>query len=121
MPARIEGPDARVPQVKGASYNVPAFLGVDPAAAPHKLHRDSVVRYAVIYLAPGDYHRIHSPSDFQIVTGRHFTGEMLPVQGWLRWRHKAKQEILANCGVVWGPFEGRSVLLGVAAGVAFKF
>eukprot|EP00746_Dinoflagellata_sp_MGD_P018154 gnl/MRDRNA2_/MRDRNA2_142092_c0_seq1.p1 gnl/MRDRNA2_/MRDRNA2_142092_c0~~gnl/MRDRNA2_/MRDRNA2_142092_c0_seq1.p1 ORF type:complete len:344 (-),score=52.84 gnl/MRDRNA2_/MRDRNA2_142092_c0_seq1:286-1317(-) len=72
----VEGIGARVEQVKGASYYLPFFLGVDPV---EKAQPNRVVRYATIYLAPGNYHRFHSPSDFTIAVGRHFAGEVLPV------------------------------------------
>ena len=67
---------ARIPQVKGATYSLKGFLGVDPFR--HK-DKSSVLKYAVIYLAPGDYHRFHSPTNFRIQQGRHFAGEVLPV------------------------------------------
>ncbi|KAJ3223785.1 phosphatidylserine decarboxylase 1 [Clydaea vesicula] len=35
--------------------------------------------YCVIYLAPGDYHRFHSPCDWKIEKRRHFTGELYSV------------------------------------------
>ncbi|GBG85568.1 hypothetical protein CBR_g40206 [Chara braunii] len=35
--------------------------------------------YCVLYLAPGDYHRIHSPSDWQVQHRRHFAGHLFPV------------------------------------------
>ncbi|KAL7123425.1 hypothetical protein ACP275_01G103700 [Erythranthe tilingii] len=35
--------------------------------------------YCVIYLKPGDYHRIHSPGDWNILVRRHFTGNLFPV------------------------------------------
>ncbi|GER25694.1 phosphatidylserine decarboxylase proenzyme [Striga asiatica] len=35
--------------------------------------------YCVIYLKPGDYHRIHSPVDWNILVRRHFTGHLFPV------------------------------------------
>lgn len=33
--------------------------------------------YCVIYLKPGDYHRIHSPVDWQVLVRRHFSGSRL--------------------------------------------
>ena len=33
----------------------------------------------VIYLAPGDYHRMHSPADITFNSGIHCAGEMFPV------------------------------------------
>ncbi|KAL2313618.1 Phosphatidylserine decarboxylase proenzyme 1, mitochondrial [Schizosaccharomyces pombe] len=35
--------------------------------------------YAVIYLAPGDYHRFHSPTDWVVERRRHFSGELFSV------------------------------------------
>ncbi|WJX55063.1 phosphatidylserine decarboxylase 1 [Trifolium repens] len=35
--------------------------------------------YCVIYLNPGDYHRIHSPADWNILVRRHFSGHLYPV------------------------------------------
>ncbi|XP_059443960.1 phosphatidylserine decarboxylase proenzyme 1, mitochondrial isoform X2 [Corylus avellana] len=35
--------------------------------------------YCVIYLMPGDYHRIHSPVDCSILVRRHFSGCLFPV------------------------------------------
>ncbi|KAE8647900.1 hypothetical protein Csa_000376 [Cucumis sativus] len=35
--------------------------------------------YCVIYLKPGDYHRIHSPVDWQVLVRRHFSGHLFPV------------------------------------------
>lgn len=35
--------------------------------------------YCVIYLRPGDYHRIHSPVDWNILVRRHFSGRLFPV------------------------------------------
>lgn len=32
--------------------------------------------YCVIYLKPGDYHRIHSPVDWQVLLRRHFAGTL---------------------------------------------
>lgn len=35
--------------------------------------------YCVIYLKPGDYHRVHSPVDWQVLVRRHFSGHLFPV------------------------------------------
>ncbi|KAL6985999.1 phosphatidylserine decarboxylase 1 [Sarracenia purpurea var. burkii] len=35
--------------------------------------------YCVIYLNPGDYHRIHSPVDWNVLGRRHFSGRLFPV------------------------------------------
>ena len=70
--------NSRIPQVKGATYNLKSFLGTDPFKFK-QTQKDTVIRYAVIYLAPGDYHRFHAPTDFNVNVGRHFSGEVLPV------------------------------------------
>lgn len=72
----IDREDARIEQVKGATYSVPAFLGTEPMAIAGP---SSVVRYVVLYLAPGDYHRIHAPCKVTFTKGRHFAGEVLPM------------------------------------------
>nr|GMD94232.1 phosphatidylserine decarboxylase proenzyme 1, mitochondrial [Ipomoea batatas] len=35
--------------------------------------------YCVIYLKPGDYHRIHSPADWNVLLRRHFSGRLFPL------------------------------------------
>ncbi|KAL6181293.1 hypothetical protein ACLB2K_047948 [Fragaria x ananassa] len=35
--------------------------------------------YCVIYLKPGDYHRVHAPADWNILARRHFSGRLYPV------------------------------------------
>ncbi|KAI4327141.1 hypothetical protein L6164_019638 [Bauhinia variegata] len=35
--------------------------------------------YCVVYLKPGDYHRIHSPANWNILSRRHFSGRLYPV------------------------------------------
>jgi phosphatidylserine decarboxylase len=42
--------------------------------------------YVVIYLAPGDYHRFHSPVPWVVETRRHFAGELYSVSPYLQRR-----------------------------------
>ncbi|KAF7716114.1 Phosphatidylserine decarboxylase, mitochondrial [Penicillium ucsense] len=40
--------------------------------------------YIVIYLAPGDYHRFHSPTEWVVESRRHFAGELYSVSPYLQ-------------------------------------
>lgn len=42
--------------------------------------------FAVVYLAPGDYHRFHSPTNWVIESRRHFPGELYSVSPYLQSR-----------------------------------
>jgi phosphatidylserine decarboxylase len=60
--------------VKGRLYEAGELLG----------DRDAAERYeggtfAVIYLAPPDYHRVHAPADGRVKSVRHVTGTLYPV------------------------------------------
>lgn len=85
-----------VEQVKGVSYSLPTFLGPrtwttrntskDKQNVDKQEYCKSLVKNAgnglfqcVIYLAPGDYHRFHSPVDWTVNFRRHFGGELLSV------------------------------------------
>jgi len=79
-------------QVKGVNYSLKAFLG-EPSWSDgskvrsdderheeiFKLNKDTDMYHCIIYLAPGDYHRFHSPSDWNIHYRRHFPGELFSV------------------------------------------
>lgn len=39
--------------------------------------------YCVVYLAPGDYHRFHSPANWVVSARRHFAGELYSVSPYL--------------------------------------
>jgi phosphatidylserine decarboxylase len=69
-------------QVKGKTYSLTTFLGAkydslqsrnDPPSHPPSLFQ------CIIYLSPGDYHRIHFPADCSIHKRRHFPGTLFPV------------------------------------------
>ncbi|KAI9175918.1 phosphatidylserine decarboxylase 1 [Blastocladiella emersonii ATCC 22665] len=75
--------------IKGVGYNLHTFLGgrapserdatVDPMLASADAHPATDLYYAVIYLAPGDYHRFHSPAQWTVRERRHIHGELLSV------------------------------------------
>uniref|UniRef100_A0A336LR80 Phosphatidylserine decarboxylase proenzyme, mitochondrial n=1 Tax=Culicoides sonorensis TaxID=179676 RepID=A0A336LR80_CULSO len=79
----------QIEQVKGVNYNLEDFLGPrwNPSeklnyADSLKLsaNKDDTALYqCIIYLAPGDYHRFHSPAVWQPEVRRHFAGELLSV------------------------------------------
>lgn len=90
--------DGRLEQVKGVTYTLSKFLGpanwdadeqshkpVDSAAEDASYHQrlvssaDRTLFHCVIYLAPGDYHRFHSPVDWAVRHRRHFPGDLLSV------------------------------------------
>lgn len=73
-------------QVKGVYYDMNTLLGHDAAEMINRYakypKRDGSVpnlKYCVIYLAPGDYHGIHAPVDWNIQDVRHFTGHLFSV------------------------------------------
>ncbi|KAL2912117.1 phosphatidylserine decarboxylase 1 [Polyrhizophydium stewartii] len=73
--------DGSIEQVKGLTYSVNALLGpseVSGGAAAVPAPGNSLFQ-AVIYLAPGDYHRFHSPADWRVGTVRHFAAELFSV------------------------------------------
>lgn len=39
--------------------------------------------FCVVYLAPGDYHRFHSPASWVVEKRRHFSGELFSVSSWM--------------------------------------
>ncbi|CAG8611588.1 1842_t:CDS:2 [Funneliformis caledonium] len=49
----------------------------------HKLREGNTLHYCVIYLAPGDYHRFHSPTSWVVETRRHFAGELFSVSPYM--------------------------------------
>ncbi|PGH12041.1 phosphatidylserine decarboxylase [Polytolypa hystricis UAMH7299] len=45
---------------------------------------NTALYYVVIYLAPGDYHRFHSPTPWVVESRRHFAGELYSVSPYLQ-------------------------------------
>jgi phosphatidylserine decarboxylase len=65
--------DARI-LVKGQEYRVSELIGDDADA-----ERYAGGQFAVVYLAPGDYHRVHSPVDGRVTLLRGMPGDLFPV------------------------------------------
>ena len=65
-------------QAKGHSYTVTQLLGGDEAVA--KLFERG--KFATIYLAPYNYHRLHMPSDGRLYKMIHVPGRLFSVAPW---------------------------------------
>ncbi|XP_069507715.1 phosphatidylserine decarboxylase proenzyme, mitochondrial-like isoform X2 [Ambystoma mexicanum] len=85
----------QVEQVKGLTYPMETFLGPQDwrtrcyNGSKNGVHgsfqgqlglrKGSQLYHCVIYLAPGDYHHFHSPTDWCIHHRRHFPGSLMSV------------------------------------------
>ncbi|KAF2355369.1 Phosphatidylserine decarboxylase eukaryotic type 1 [Trinorchestia longiramus] len=84
-------------QIKGVTYSLSSFLGPNvwtrdgPCISVEEdndtcYHNSCItdpdlneLHQVVLYLAPGDYHRFHSPAEWKVSHRRHFPGELLSV------------------------------------------
>ncbi|CAG7700231.1 unnamed protein product [Allacma fusca] len=89
--------DGIIEQVKGVTYSISQFLGPptwtrctttnDSSHSDCQDYTTTILHHkngtslfhCVIYLAPGDYHRFHSPVEWNASFRRHFAGELLSV------------------------------------------
>lgn len=79
--------ETHMEQVKGVTYSLEAFLGpkwnhdiTGSYIESLKQRKEGTALYhCIIYLAPGDYHRFHSPTLWKPEMRRHFHGELLSV------------------------------------------
>ncbi|NXV95686.1 PISD decarboxylase, partial [Calonectris borealis] len=84
--------NCEVEQVKGVTYSLESFLGpristeelqFSQAPPANSFQQQLVTKegnelyHCVIYLAPGDYHCFHSPTDWRVSHRRHFPGRFL--------------------------------------------
>ncbi|KAL0950544.1 hypothetical protein HGRIS_007351 [Hohenbuehelia grisea] len=69
--------------------SVAAEMGVRPAFGERRRSTSGAPRpgnalfFTVIYLAPGDYHRFHSPTAWVVERRRHFVGDLFSVSPWM--------------------------------------
>lgn len=78
--------DESIPASPGIESEVRAELALGERAWHEMLATDKTTSlyYAVIYLAPGDYHRFHSPTNWVVERRRHFAGELYSVSPYLQ-------------------------------------
>lgn len=84
-------PEPDTPEVLGRYANVAYEMGVGalpPLLQPHSPNQKGVregnkLFFCVIYLAPGDYHRFHSPTNWVAERRRHFRGELYSVSPYM--------------------------------------
>ncbi|OBT40751.1 hypothetical protein VE00_09284 [Pseudogymnoascus sp. WSF 3629] len=89
LPGLLSGPtsaphppltDASTPSLPPSEEEVSDSLAVPWYNPP----RRTALYYCVIYLAPGDYHRFHSPTAWVAEKRRHFAGELYSVSPYLQ-------------------------------------
>ncbi|TBU46276.1 phosphatidylserine decarboxylase [Dichomitus squalens] len=81
--------DQTLPETVAQDVSMASEVGLRPTAA----RRDSFTSvrtkpgndtfFIVIYLAPGDYHRFHSPAAWVVERRRHFVGDLFSVSPWM--------------------------------------
>lgn len=89
-------------QAKGVEYTLDALLGGSADADPY---RNGC--YAVVYLAPNNYHRVHTPWHGTVVRWRYLPGALYPVNG-LGLKHvhglfARNERIVGHCDTEFGP------------------
>lgn len=88
--------DSTIDCVKGRSYRLDEFMlgyrdetdKTVPSLVKKVLDKGNKLFYMVIYLAPSDYHRFHSPTVFKAEQRRHIAGYLDPVKPAYVNRHK---------------------------------
>lgn len=81
----------KIEQVKGVTYSLEEFLGENTWSSNKGdnyydsllKNKKNILHQCIIYLAPGDYHRFHSPCDWIMNFRRHFSGKLLSVNPWM--------------------------------------
>ncbi|KAI9732838.1 MAG: phosphatidylserine decarboxylase 1 [Cirrosporium novae-zelandiae] len=76
--------DASTIPKPSSESEVRAELAMKPSSWSLRPHPKTALYYIVIYLAPGDYHRFHSPTSWVVSARRHFAGELYSVSPYLQ-------------------------------------
>jgi phosphatidylserine decarboxylase len=77
-----------IEHIKGKTYSLSKFMtGTAELTSGDYLkgllkNKDNKLYYVTLYLAPGDYHRFHSPADWTVKFRRHLHGYLLGVFTW---------------------------------------
>ncbi|KAF8218325.1 phosphatidylserine decarboxylase-domain-containing protein [Mycena galopus ATCC 62051] len=79
--ASIPPPLSSLPSALAHDASVAASIGPSSLSGPSlaAIKPSNALFFAVIYLAPGDYHRFHSPTAWVVERRRHFPGSLLSV------------------------------------------
>ncbi|KAJ7139016.1 phosphatidylserine decarboxylase 1 [Mycena epipterygia] len=83
--ASVVAPERDLQETMRHDASVAAEMGVRPSLERTRTTSGTSVKpgnslfFAVIYLAPGDYHRFHSPTAWVVEKRRHFVGELFSV------------------------------------------
>ncbi len=85
-PDKSQSKDASTTSAPGSEAAVSADLAsTQPWWSPFsQTSKSTNLYYAVVYLAPGDYHRFHSPVSWVCSSRRHFAGELYSVSPYVQ-------------------------------------
>ncbi|RKP11548.1 phosphatidylserine decarboxylase-domain-containing protein [Piptocephalis cylindrospora] len=71
-------------RINGIDYSLDRLIGEEEGhASAYGPRPGNQMYFCVIYLAPGDYHRFHSPVNWIVQTRRHFSGDLFSVSPWM--------------------------------------
>lgn len=79
-----KAPDASVEGERSVMHDAKVALAVRSAEGKGmEVKEGNKMCFVVVYLAPGDYHRFHSPTSWVVERRRHFAGELFSVSPWM--------------------------------------
>lgn len=73
----------RHPDGPKRSFSGDVAVATEIAKSAFEPREGNKLCFAVVYLAPGDYHRYHSPTAWVVERRRHFAGELFSVSPWM--------------------------------------